>query len=127
MGVIPPWINAVNEKQIIVYTALDEWPELKNARVFPLEEVLNEFMRMRFYLNSLCYMIALAIIQKPKKIQCYGVDMCDKLEYMEEKGCVEFWLGVAMGRGIEVATTKCSMVLGKASPKQKFFYGYELN
>lgn len=129
-GVLPvvnAWVNAVNEKDIVVYTALDEWPELKKAVVFPLEKVLNEFGGMKFYLNTLCYMIALAIIQKPKKIQCYGVDMCDKLEYMTEKGCVEFWLGVAAGRGIEVATTPCSWVLGKASPTLKWFYGYETN
>jgi len=116
-------VSANNNPSARVYTAVEE-PQLVNSTVFPIDEVMEEF-NMKFFLNTLCYMIALAIMQKPKKIQCYGVDMRNKMEYITEKGCVEFWLGVALGRGIKVATTTCSNVLGTVDPNRSSMYGYE--
>ena len=59
-------------------------------------------------------MVATAIMQKPKCIQMFGVDMRPDAgveTYLNEKGAVEFWVGVALGRGIKFENTLESYVL----------------
>lgn len=101
-----------------------EHMEIRNNIRFPIEQVMLEF-GYKFFLNSICYMIAYAIMQKPKRIQLYGVDMRDHFEYIAEKGCMEFWLGVAFGRGIEVATNPFSTVLNSPVGNRTMMYAYE--
>ena len=86
---------------------------LNNCARIPVLEILEEF-KVGFFLNVIAYMIATAILQRPKTIDMYGVDMRPDANYeylINEKGTVEFWCGVAMGRGIKIANTKESYVM----------------
>ncbi|MDD5397842.1 MAG: hypothetical protein PHU70_02060 [Dehalococcoidia bacterium] len=90
---------------------------------FPIEAVLAKFPT-RFFSNSLAYMIALALqmtttVQEPgdlrprvidgyHKIYLYGIDMMTNSTYIQEKGGVEFWMGVAFGLGVEIINTRGS-------------------
>lgn len=120
--VVPDFIERVNGLGVPVYTRF-KWDELDNGIIFPIEDVVKEF-NTKFFLNSISYMIAFAIMQKPKEISCLGVDMRDNIEYIKEKGCVEFWLGVAHGRGIKVSTAPCSYVLHGTQPHLTKMYEY---
>ena len=50
----------------------------------------------------------------------YGIDLIVGTEYEWQKACVEFWLGVAEGRGIQIDIAPESALL-----KQLYRYGYQ--
>lgn len=91
-----------------------------NIEIYPIEDVLKKFPT-RFFSNSIAYMIAYALlktktIQTPDdalprpisgyhKIKFYGIDMMNHSTYIQEKGGVEYWMGVALGMGVEVVNT----------------------
>lgn len=105
-------LKDVNEKGFPVYT-LGAYPEIKNNVRYPVEEVIKEF-KTSYILNTAAYMIALAIMQKPKRIALIGVDMAyaTNNEYLRnKKACVEFWLGMALGRNIKFILTPESTLL----------------
>jgi hypothetical protein len=102
----------LNALDIPVYTMSLFKPLTKNALV-PVMEILEEF-NIGFFLTTIAYMVATAIMQKPKCIEFYGVDMRPDAggeTYGNEKGCVEFWVGVAKGRGIIFKNTLESYIL----------------
>lgn len=105
-------IKDINGEGFPVYT-LGLYPELKNNVRYPVEGVIKEF-KTSFILNTAAYMIALAIMQEPKKILLAGIDMelGTSNEYLRnEKGCLEFWLGMALGRGIKFILAEGSTLL----------------
>ena len=118
-------IETVNKKDFPVYT-LGKYEVLKNNVVYPMEEVLKEFEHA-YFLNNICSMIALAVIQKPKNLTLYGVDLTfgNKSEYFREaKACVEFWLGVATGRGMIIHLAQESTLLKRVG-RSKFYWWKE--
>lgn len=72
--------------------------------LFPMNEIMARFPST-FYSNTIAYMIAMAIYQRYDTIYLYGIDMMTNSTYIQEKGGVEFWMGVALGQGIEVVNT----------------------
>lgn len=95
-----------------IYSVLGE-----NNYLYPVDEVLARFPII-YFTNAACWMLALAILLEPKKIALHGIDMRTCLEYANERGGVEFWVGVATGAGIEVdipdgsAICTCNSVWG---------------
>ena len=95
-----------------VYT-IGVYKPLVNSAQIPVLEILEEF-NVGFFLNVIAWMMATAILQRPKTIDMYGVDMrpdADSEHYINEKGTMEFWCGVAIGRGIPIKNTKESYVM----------------
>ena len=102
----------LNKIGMPVYTTGVYKPLVNNAQI-PVIEILEEF-KVGFFLNVIAWMMATAILQNPKTIDMYGVDMRPDadIEYIiNEKGTMEFWCGVAMGRGIKLKNTKESYVM----------------
>ena len=117
------FINLVNDLNVPVYTA-GNYEALKNNVIFPVEEIVNEF-KVGFFLNSITYMIALGISEKPLSINLFGIDMRPDSGFewhQEEKGAVEFWLGVATGRGIKITIPEQSYIMKRQTAG--YFYGY---
>jgi len=103
------------------------YPKLRKTglpiEIFPIDKLMEKFPT-RFYSNSIAYMIAYALLYtkieckpddaRPKvidgyhKIYFYGIDMMTQSTYIQEKGGCEYWMGVAMGMGVEVINTKGS-------------------
>ncbi len=118
------FIPNVNELGVPVYTAGD-YPVFTNNVVYPIEDILNEF-GVGFFLNVMCYMLALAIKERPKKISLFGSDMRTDSghEYrVNEKGAIEFWLGVAIGHKIKIMIPEESYLLKRMMAGN--FYGYK--
>lgn len=102
----------LNKLEVPIYTTGVYGPLKKSAQI-PVLAIMEEF-QTGFFLNVIAYMIATAIMQKPKSIDLYGVDMRPDAggeTYTNEKGSVEFWCGVAIGRGIPIKNTKESYVM----------------
>lgn len=81
--------------------------------------------------SSIAYEIALAIHERFDEIQLYGIDLNTESEYAWQKPGVEFLLGVAAGRGINVVLPdNCPLLKGTLygrsfmSPKPEVM-GYE--
>lgn len=85
-------------------------PDL-NVTIYPIEQVLKE-CGCKDFSDLICYMMAYAIyIEKVDKIWWYGIDCMGYTTYTMERGGMEFWAGVARGRGIEVINTFGSATL----------------
>lgn len=68
---------------------------------FP-RDMIEEAFNSRYFTNSISWEIALAVLEGFKEIHVYGVDMAQSSEYSFERPSVEYWLGIAAGRGIKV-------------------------
>jgi hypothetical protein len=87
--------------------------------IYPIDEIIEEF-NTAYFANSISYMIAYAMHQKMDMIKMYGVDEFD-IKYVYERCCVEYWLGRAKERGIELELSKGTAVLKTLDGK---LYGY---
>jgi len=105
-------IKEINEKDFPVYT-LGKYEVLKNNVQYPMQDILKGF-EISYLINNISYMIALAILQKPKNIILFGVDMDygTNTEYMyNDKACIEFWLGMAKGKDINFIISEQSTLM----------------
>jgi hypothetical protein len=70
--------------------------------MFPWEEILSVFP-VKFYFTTIAYMISLAIFLGYKRLRMPGIDYFSG-EHDPEMvmACIEFWIGVAKGRGCTV-------------------------
>jgi hypothetical protein len=97
----------------------------KNCIPYPLEEVKREFSSFRFkgdyFSCGVSYAIALAIYQGATRIDLWGMFLTNKGEYAYQKPSIEFWIGVAIGRGIEVKIHGRSHLLVNKNGR---LYGY---
>jgi hypothetical protein len=97
---------------------------IPHAKEYPLQEIV-EYFHVCYFTSTIEFMIAYAIWKQPTVLNFYGVNMTVKLEYMEQKPGVEFWLGQAMGRGIE-----CNLqwdVSSLLKSRDSKLYGYLIN
>lgn len=105
-------IENLNKIGMPIYT-VGIFKVLKKSTQIPILKIMEEF-HVGFFLNVIAYVLATAILQNPKSIDLYGVDMRPDAggeTYTNEKGSVEFWCGVAIGRGIPIKNTKESYVM----------------
>lgn len=91
---------------------------LPNAIPFPLDE-----MPVKYFTSTMAYMIAYAAYKGATEIEVYGVPLLGKEEYNEQRQCIEFWIGYAMGKGIKVTVHKPTNIFS-AKPHMGL-YGYE--
>jgi hypothetical protein len=108
-----------------IYTSRTH-PDYPGMVPFPLEEVLNDVPKG--YMNSTAaHAVAYAVYLGVKKITLFGMDFTYANSHHAEKGraCVEFWLGVAAARGIEIAMPQQSSLMDAREPMGERFYGYD--
>lgn len=88
---------------------------------YPIEAILNKFP-YRYFTCTFAYQIALAIHEGFTTIGLFGVelDQGTARERMVEKACVEFWIGVARGAGVNVVLPEGSRLC-----TQSKLYGYD--
>jgi hypothetical protein len=94
---------------------------------FPLAEMLT-LCPTGYFNSTAAYAIAYAIFKDAKKITIFGFDFTYPNAHDAEKGraCVEFWLGIATQRGIEIAMPKTTSLMDALYDQQQRFYGYDL-
>lgn len=95
--------------------------ELPTYEAYPLKEIVNEF-GVAYFANVISYALAYAIYRGAAEIEIWGVRQGLLTEYAFHKGSVEFWLGVALGRGIDIKIVGDSHLLNTISGK---LYGYQ--
>lgn len=108
---------------IVTSVAHDGYPGLVE---FPLEDVVNRFPK-GYFNSTAAYAVAYAVHIGVQKLSLWGMDFTYPDAHDAEKGraCVEYWLGIAVERGIEIAVPKQSSLLDALYPRDKRFYGYD--
>lgn len=102
-----------------------KYAEIPKSEAFPLHECVREF-GMPYFSNTIAYMIAYALLKGAKEIDIYGVNQASSSEYFYEKAGVEFWLGIAIGRGVKVTINgmKSELLTNKQRFGGHILYGY---
>ncbi len=104
------WLKK-NEWNIPIYMShLDE--EVPHSTVYPLSDVCDmafkNFRRgdakVKYFTSTFAYYMGLALLEKFERIEIYGFELSGDVEYVKQKACAEFWIGQALGRGIEIYT-----------------------
>jgi hypothetical protein len=79
------------------------YKEIPNAILYPLEDVIDHFNLPAAYFSSGPeYMIAWAIREGFDEMTLYGLNMSVHEEYHTQKPGMEFWIGMALGKGMKV-------------------------
>ena len=94
---------------------VDDFP---SAVPFPKHELLEEFGR--YWGSCVAWMMGLAIHEEFEEIHLYGVHMALPDEYANQKDGIEYFIGLARGRGIKVFVPPTCELL-----KTPFLYGFE--
>ncbi len=110
------WLKA-NPLKIPIYMR-SHFPEIPLCIEYPFQKersLLIKFWRgkdnINYLTSSFAYMLPLAILEGFERIELYGFEMSDDTEYVKQKACAEFWIGYALGRGIEVYTPENCQIL----------------
>lgn len=110
------WI-ATNRVPIMMQ---DVYPDVPASIRYPFETIVTEFPR-GYMANHVAYMVALALTEGVTHLGIFGCDYNTNSEYGPQRGCAEYWLGLAEGRGVQVLIAPKCDLLGKPA----LLYGYE--
>ena len=103
-------------------------PDYPGLVEFPLEAVLNH-LGYGYFNSTAAYAIAYAIHLGVRKISLFGFDFTYPDAHKAEKGrgCVEFWLGQAAARGIQIEIPLTSTLMDGIELKdgRRHLYGYD--
>jgi len=88
------WLKK-NEWDIPIY--MQYYHELVPKSIgYPLHEVVDEVFHN---------------FRRGERVEIYGFEMADDEEWVHQKACAEFWIGYAMGKGVEVYTPPNCQIL----------------
>jgi hypothetical protein len=96
---------------------------------YPLKDIIDYF-NVDYFSNTVDYALALAIFKGATEINLYGVNMKNETEYAYQKPGVEFWVGMAMGKGIKVIPhgehttilkTRDGLLYGYGTPQRRVY------
>lgn len=108
---------------VVTSRAHPDYPALVE---FPLEDVLNH-LGHDYFNSTAAYAVAFAIHAGATKISIFGMDYTYPSAHHAEKGraCVEFWLGQAHARGIQINLPKTTTMMDSMYPRAARLYGYD--
>lgn len=120
------WANA---HQKIPFYLVDRWPRalLPNQIMFPRNELAALPRGGSYHAGSFDMMVALAVLEKVQAIALFGVGLnLESGEPISARACLEYWVGVAEGRGIRVMTSHdCDLFAQYHLVRSHTVYGYD--
>jgi hypothetical protein len=105
-----------------IYTSeLD--PNFPGGVLYPLQEVVNN-LGFTYFNSTVAYAVAYAIHIKVKEIKLYGCDFMqnDTNDGRKGRACVEYWIAIAISRGIKVVIANSSSLCDQNIKRP--LYGY---
>lgn len=120
---VPSWAW-MKTTPVPIYTCFKH-ADFPSSVDYPLEAVINA-TGQSYLSTSVAYAFALAIAAGAKKILAYGCDFSypDRHEAESGRACVEFWVGIALARGIEISVAHNSTLMDMMVPEAERLYGY---
>lgn len=112
------WLSKC-EKPVYVLNK-KEFPFIKNAIDYPLEEILKQTWAINYFCCTMAYQLAMAIQLKFEEIELWGLNMDygSPRERTVESACMQYWVGIARGMGIKVRWDEHPAIY-------RWSYGYE--
>jgi hypothetical protein len=108
-------IAHVNEYKIPMICQ-DHYEHIPTSMRFPIET-----LKIKYFTNSIDYMVAYAIVKQMRMIDIYGVVMGADTEYDKQRSSLHFWIGIAIGMGLGVRVNEPTYLLKDT----KGLYGYD--
>lgn len=114
-------MNGQEHKLKTIY--MQYWdPYIPCSVEYPLAEVseivFRNFRRgddeIKYFTSTFAYMMGIAVLEKFERVEIYGFEMSDDIEYVKQKACAEFWIGYAMASGIEMYTPPGNQIMWSA-------------
>lgn len=108
------------KKPVYVLDAKDaKFYGIKKPIEYPLKEILEQQWAISYFCCTMAYQIALAIYKGFETIGLWGLrmDIGSPRERTVESASIQWWLGVAKGKGIEV-------IWDEHPAKNRLLYGY---
>jgi len=93
-------------------------PNIPNSVRYPIERAIDMFSD--YFTSTIAFGIAVGIMEGFEEIAIYGVDLIVGEEYFHQKACVEYMIGFANAKGINVRLPHKTALC-----KQMYRYGYE--
>jgi len=95
----------------VVMLEVDE--TIKNSVAFPMQEMCDYFFKgeRAYFSSTVAYMLAMAIMERPKEIKLFGIDMASMMEYAHQRAGCEYFIGWARAEGIQVTIPSSSPIL----------------
>lgn len=119
-------MNALADMNATRVIGQEHYPEIPASEAYPFDDVCRTFgMEDHPYFTSTpAYMIAHAIYDGVDRLIVNNFH-CHPLaeDYEDQKSCLDFWLGVALGHGVQVDISKSSHLI-RPYPWQGRAYGY---
>jgi len=92
---------------------------IPNSVSYPLHDVVDKVFKnfrrgedkVKYFTSTFAYMMGVAVLEDFKRIEIYGFEMGDDVEYVKQKACAEFWIGYAVAKDIEVYTPPGNQIL----------------
>jgi hypothetical protein len=123
------FVAEVNALDIDV-VATEAYPEIPRCRAFALDLVkrwlLGSMDAKPYFTSTIAYMMADALFNDVKEITIHRIlSLPMSTEYLSQKPCLDFWCGMAMGRGVKLRISSDSN-LCQPAPWETGLYGYEV-
>lgn len=117
------WLR-VHPGPVITSRSHPDYPGLVD---FPLAEVMSATGQGAYFNSTAAYAIAYAVALGVERISMFGMDFTYANSHQAERGraCVEYWLGIAAARGIQIAASKKSTLLDAIEDQEGRLYGYD--
>lgn len=92
---------------------------------YPLKDVLQK-TKYAYLNNTVAYALAYGIATEVEEFHLYGIDFTHKNVNFAEAGraCCEFWLAIAISKGIKIKIANSSSLLDTNVPDDQKLYGY---
>lgn len=100
-----------------------EYKDMSCYRPYPFEEIVKN-LGVPYFTDHITYMIAYAIATGVKSIELWGINLPSSADYIQNKACLEFWIGMALGMGIMVHINGDGTSLLKN--QDGFLFGYRM-
>ena len=99
--ICPSFVEDVRMLDVDVF-AVRHYNEIPRSKPYPVDDVVAEFGGVSF-VCTVAWMIAHAIYEKVDSIDIAGMySLRNSHDYLSHKANLDFWLGVALGRGIHL-------------------------
>jgi hypothetical protein len=115
---VPGYLNWLKSERTPIYMQR-KFRDVPSSVRYPKERILAEFPR---YITSHAgWMIALALTEGVTHLGFYGIHYALDEEHKKQRTGCEFWMGVAVGRGVQIVNPPGSPLLREPG----WLYGYE--
>lgn len=106
-----------NQDKLWILDYSDDYPD---ANVINADFLLEK--HNYYFTSSISWMLAQAIEEDYDTIRLYGIELQKRSEYENQRACIEYFIGYAKGKGVNIYIHPSSTLL-----KTKEIYGYKYN